>query len=165
MELVSVFVLDGNKQVSTFLAWFFFDSGSFAILTYILSSNVPEIVPYILQFFLKIPMPLSVIQILSIDLGSDMLPGLALGSEKPEKNIMKRPPVGSSEKILDWEVYNEPNIFFWQGPRDMYAELLTRAYASIKAANPQARVLGCSTAVIDLGSFAGPSHCRRRSTH
>jgi len=74
-------------------------------VTYILSSNVPEIVPYILSFFLKIPNPLSVIQILSIDLGSDMLPGLALGSEKPEKNIMNRPPVGKKEKILDFEVF------------------------------------------------------------
>ncbi|WP_345975382.1 cation-transporting P-type ATPase [Sulfurimonas sp. HSL3-7] len=80
-------------------------------VTYILSSNVPEIVPYILQFFFKIPMPLSVIQILSIDLGSDMLPGLALGSEKPEKNIMKRPPVGSDEKILDWEVFKRGYFF------------------------------------------------------
>ena len=80
-------------------------------VTYILSSNVPEIVPYILHFFLLIPLPLSVIQILSIDLGSDMLPGLALGSEKPEKNIMKRPPVGTSEKILDWEVFKRGYFF------------------------------------------------------
>ena len=80
-------------------------------VTYILSSNVPEIVPYILHFFLKIPLPLSVIQILSIDLGSDMLPGLALGSEKPEKNIMKRPPVGRDEKILDWEVFKRGYFF------------------------------------------------------
>jgi sodium/potassium-transporting ATPase subunit alpha len=80
-------------------------------VTYILSSNVPEIVPYILQFFLKIPLPLSVIQILSIDLGSDMLPGLALGSEKPEKNIMNRPPAGSQEKILDWEVFKRGYFF------------------------------------------------------
>ena len=80
-------------------------------VTYILSSNVPEIVPYILQFFFKIPLPLSVIQILSIDLGSDMLPGLALGSEKPEKNIMKRPPIGNSEKILDWEVFKRGYFF------------------------------------------------------
>ncbi|MDD5372311.1 MAG: cation-transporting P-type ATPase [Sulfurimonas sp.] len=80
-------------------------------VTYILSSNVPEIVPYILHFFLKIPLPLSVIQILSIDLGSDMLPGLALGSEKPEKNIMKRPPVGINEKILDWEVFKRGYFF------------------------------------------------------
>jgi len=80
-------------------------------VTYILSSNVPEIVPYILHFFLKIPLPLSVIQILSIDLGSDMLPGLALGSEKPEKNIMKRPPVGVDEKILDFEVFKRGYFF------------------------------------------------------
>jgi len=80
-------------------------------VTYILSSNVPEIVPYILQFFFKIPVPLSVIQILSIDLGSDMLPGLALGSEQPEKNIMSRPPVGKNEKILDWEVFKRGYFF------------------------------------------------------
>ncbi len=80
-------------------------------VTYILSSNVPEIVPYILQFFLKIPLPLSVIQILSIDLGSDLLPGLALGSEKPEKNIMNRPPAGRQERILDWEVFKRGYFF------------------------------------------------------
>ncbi|MDD2698708.1 MAG: cation-transporting P-type ATPase [Arcobacteraceae bacterium] len=80
-------------------------------VTYILSSNVPEIVPYVMSFFFKIPNPLSVIQILSIDLGSDMLPGLALGSEKPEKNIMKRPPVARDEKILDWEVFKRGYFF------------------------------------------------------
>ncbi|PIY22157.1 MAG: ATPase, partial [Deltaproteobacteria bacterium CG_4_10_14_3_um_filter_60_8] len=80
-------------------------------VTYLLASNVPEIIPYVLQFFLKIPLPLSVIQILSIDLGSDMLPGLALGSEQPEKNIMNRPPVGRSEKILDWEVFKRGYFF------------------------------------------------------
>jgi GH35 family endo-1,4-beta-xylanase len=51
--------------------------------------------------------------------------------------------------IRHWEVYNEPNIFFWQGPRDMYAELLKKAYTAIKKANPEAEVLGCSTAGID----------------
>ncbi|MBW6520248.1 MAG: cation-transporting P-type ATPase [Desulfoarculaceae bacterium] len=80
-------------------------------VTYILASNIPEILPYILQFFLKIPLPLSVIQILSIDLGSDILPGLALGSERPEKNIMLRPPVGRHEKILDWEVFKRGYFF------------------------------------------------------
>lgn len=80
-------------------------------VTYILSSNIPEIVPYILQFFLRIPLPLSVIQILTIDLGSDMLPGLALGSEKPEKDIMDRPPVGKHERILDAEVFKRGYFF------------------------------------------------------
>lgn len=53
------------------------------------------------------------------------------------------------DTIQHWEVWNEPNIFFWQGPRDMYAELLKKAYEAIKKANPNALVLGCSTAGID----------------
>jgi len=80
-------------------------------VTYILSSNIPEIVPYILQFFLRIPLPLSVIQILSIDLGSDMVPGLALGSERPEKDVMNRAPVGRDERILDREVFRRGYFF------------------------------------------------------
>jgi hypothetical protein len=55
------------------------------------------------------------------------------------------------DDIRHWEVWNEPNIFFWQGPRDMYADLLKQAYAAIKKANPRALVLGCSTAGIDFG--------------
>ena len=51
--------------------------------------------------------------------------------------------------IRHWEVWNEPNIFFWQGPRDLYADLLRWAFAAIKKANPDALVLGCSTAGID----------------
>lgn len=53
--------------------------------------------------------------------------------------------------IKHWEVWNEPNIFFWQGPREMYAELLKQAYAAIKQVDPTAHVLGCSTAGIDQG--------------
>ncbi|MGC9436029.1 MAG: cation-translocating P-type ATPase [Methanomicrobiales archaeon] len=80
-------------------------------VTYILSSNIPEIVPYICFFFLPIPLPLSVIQILTIDLGSDMVPGLALGSESAEQGIMDRPPVGRDEQILDWEVFKRGYFF------------------------------------------------------
>lgn len=53
------------------------------------------------------------------------------------------------DRIRYWEVWNEPNIGFWSGPKEMYAQLLTKAYDAIKAADPQAVVLGCSTAGID----------------
>ncbi len=53
--------------------------------------------------------------------------------------------------VHHWEIWNEPNIFFWQGPREMYAELLKQAYAAVKKGNPNAQVLGCSTAGIDQG--------------
>ena len=52
-------------------------------LTYILTSNVPEIIPYLAFVVFRIPLPLTIIQILAVDLGTDMLPALGLGAEKP----------------------------------------------------------------------------------
>jgi hypothetical protein len=52
-------------------------------------------------------------------------------------------------KIKYWEIWNEPNIFFWSGPKELYADLLKQAYDAIKAEDPEAVVLGCSTAGID----------------
>ena len=51
--------------------------------------------------------------------------------------------------IKYWEIWNEPNIFFWQGPREMYARLLSKSYAAIKDVDPDAQVLGLSTAGVD----------------
>ncbi len=53
------------------------------------------------------------------------------------------------DDIHQWEIWNEPNIFFWQGPKDKYAELLIQSYAAIKEIDPSAEVLGISTAGID----------------
>jgi hypothetical protein len=52
--------------------------------------------------------------------------------------------------IHQWEIWNEPNIFFWQGPEDMYAELLMKSYITIKDIDPSAEVLGLSTSGIDF---------------
>jgi sodium/potassium-transporting ATPase subunit alpha len=70
-------------------------------LTYILTSNVPEIVPYLAFVLLRIPLPLTVIQILAVDLGTDMLPALGLGAEKPGPTIMRQPPRPRSERLLN----------------------------------------------------------------
>ncbi|MBN2328004.1 MAG: beta-galactosidase [Candidatus Omnitrophica bacterium] len=51
--------------------------------------------------------------------------------------------------IHQWEIWNEPNIFFWQGTDELYAELLTKSYAAVKEIDPSAEVLGISTAGID----------------
>ena len=56
--------------------------------------------------------------------------------------------------IHHWEIWNEPNIFFWQGPKDMYAELLRRSYAAVKEVDPSAQVLGMSTSGIDYNFIA-----------
>jgi magnesium-transporting ATPase (P-type) len=49
----------------------------------------------------KIPLPLTVMQVLAIDLGTDILPALALGMEPPEPGIMRRPPRARSERLLN----------------------------------------------------------------
>ena len=69
-------------------------------IAYILTSNIPEILPFIAFVLLDIPLPLTVILILSIDLGTDILPALGLGAEKPETDVMKRKPRPRSERLL-----------------------------------------------------------------
>jgi len=53
------------------------------------------------------------------------------------------------DRVKHWEIYNEPNIFFWDGPKELYPELVKKAYATIKAEDPEAQVLAISTAGID----------------
>lgn len=70
-------------------------------MTYILASNIPELVPFIAMVFLKIPPALNILQILAIDIGTDMVPALALGAEPPEKGILRRRPRDYKENLLD----------------------------------------------------------------
>jgi magnesium-transporting ATPase (P-type) len=63
-------------------------------ITYIFTHNVAEAVPFIL-FVLsggRIPLALNVMQVLSIDLGTDTIPGLALGAEPPAPGVMEQQP-------------------------------------------------------------------------
>jgi calcium-translocating P-type ATPase len=69
-------------------------------LTYILTSNVPELVPYLAFVLFRIPLPLTVIQILAVDLGTDLVPALALGAEPPARDTMARPPRRRDEPLL-----------------------------------------------------------------
>lgn len=70
-------------------------------ITYILASNMAEFIPFLAMVFLKIPPALVILQILAIDLGTDMLPALALGAEEPEAGILLQPPRKKSKPLLD----------------------------------------------------------------
>jgi P-type Ca2+ transporter type 2C len=61
---------------------------------YIFTSNTPEAVPFIVFAFSggQVPLALGVMHILAIDLGTDLVPALALGAEPPEAGVMQRPP-------------------------------------------------------------------------
>lgn len=67
---------------------------------YIFSSNIGELVTVFTAILLALPAPLTAILILSVDLGTDVLPALAIGVDTPEKDIMERPPRNPKTKIM-----------------------------------------------------------------
>ncbi len=70
---------------------------------YHFSSNVAELIAF-LAWGLSggaIPLPLVVMQVLAIDLGTDLLPAIALGTERPEPGVMDRPPRPHNERLLN----------------------------------------------------------------
>ncbi|HSE59126.1 MAG TPA: cation-transporting P-type ATPase [Nitrospiraceae bacterium] len=69
--------------------------------TYVLSSNVPEIVPYLGYGLVGIPLAITVPQILAVDLGTDIVPALALGSEPPHQSVMDQPPRPRTERLMN----------------------------------------------------------------
>ncbi len=82
-------------------------------ITYIFSSNVPEVVPFLATATFSIPLALTVRQILAIDMGTDILPALALGIEKPEVSIMSEPPRPRFQPLLDRSLLT--HAFLWLG--------------------------------------------------
>jgi Ca2+-transporting ATPase len=75
------------------------------LLAYIFSHNLAELAPILAAVFVGFPLvPLNALQVLSIDLGSDVLPGLALGTERPEPGTMARPPRPTGEHLFSWSV-------------------------------------------------------------
>jgi sodium/potassium-transporting ATPase subunit alpha len=70
-------------------------------LTYSLAHNVPELIPYLVFSLVNIPLALTPIQILSIDMGTDSLTPLGLGVEKPDPRIMQRPPRSHHQRLFD----------------------------------------------------------------
>ena len=73
-------------------------------IVYIITHTIPEVLPFIAFILFALPLPMPVQLILAIDLGTDMLPALALGEEKGEEDIMKRPPRPRKEKLLTPQV-------------------------------------------------------------
>lgn len=61
-------------------------------IAYTLSSNIPEIAPFLVFITLSTPLPLSTVLILFIDLGTDMVPAISMAWENKEADIMRRPP-------------------------------------------------------------------------
>ncbi|GHE49604.1 cation-translocating P-type ATPase [Streptomyces capitiformicae] len=95
-------------------------------LVYLFSHNIGELVPILAATFAGFPLvPISAVQILAIDLGSDVLPALALGAEPPEPDVMERPPRSRRERLFSGAVVGRilflggiqaacvTGVFFW----------------------------------------------------
>jgi Ca2+-transporting ATPase len=82
-------------------------------ITYIFSSNVPELLPFLATASFGLPLALTVRQILAIDMGTDILPALALGMERPEPDVMRQPPRPRFQPLLDRPLLLR--AFLWLG--------------------------------------------------
>lgn len=70
-------------------------------LAYFLTSNVAEAAPFVLFVLAGVPLPLTVLQVLLVDLGTDILPGLALGIDPPEQGVMTKRPREAGERMVN----------------------------------------------------------------
>ena len=80
-------------------------------LTYILVANLSEAAPFLAMVSLRIPAALTVMQILAVDLGTDILPALGLGAELPEAGLMHQPPRPRQATLLDRSVLQRSYLF------------------------------------------------------
>jgi potassium/sodium efflux P-type ATPase len=81
---------------------------------YIFNSNMAEAVPMIFYLFSRgaIPLPLTIMQVLCIDLGTDMVPAMGLGAETPEPGIMDIPPRSQKEALLSKKLLSRALLYY-----------------------------------------------------
>jgi magnesium-transporting ATPase (P-type) len=80
-------------------------------LTYVLVHNVAELVPFLGFALFKIPLALTPIQVLAIDMGTDSLTALGLGVERPAPRVMQRPPRPRGEGLMNWPLARRAYLF------------------------------------------------------
>ncbi|GGK48150.1 MULTISPECIES: cation-translocating P-type ATPase [Flavobacteriaceae] len=80
-------------------------------VVYLLSSNLAEIISVGIAALLNLPSPLLPLQILFLNLVTDIFPSLALGLGKGEKDLMKKPPRLPNEPIMTAKLWNATIIY------------------------------------------------------
>ncbi|MGE5137649.1 MAG: cation-translocating P-type ATPase [Gemmatimonadota bacterium] len=139
-------------------------------LTYHLTDNVAELVPFVAWAITggKLPLALAVLQILALDIGTDLLPALALGAEPANPRTMQGRMRGGaliSRRLLG-------RVFGVLGPAEAIVEML--AFVAVLLAGgwswgqaPSAELLaaasGTAFTTVVLGQFATAFACRSES--
>ena len=73
-------------------------------ICYVLASNVPELIPFLLFIILKIPLSIETIMIILIDVGTDLAPAIALAWEPEEDQTMKLPPRSNDSHLVGFKL-------------------------------------------------------------
>ena len=91
-------------------------------LTYHLTDNVAELTPFVVWAVSggNFPLALGVLQILCLDIGTDLLPALALGAEPPTERALRRPPEG--RHLIDAPLIRR--VFAVLGPAEATVEMV-----------------------------------------
>jgi len=75
-------------------------------IAYTLEHLTSEVVPFLLFFVAEIPLPLTTVLILCIDLGTDLFPAISCAYEEAESDIMSRPPRNpNKDKLVGWRLF------------------------------------------------------------
>ena len=140
-------------------------------LTYHLTDNVAELTPFVVWALSggNIPLALGVLQILCLDIGTDLLPALALGAEAPATGTMDRPP--SSRHLIDGQVLRR--VFGVLGPVEAAVEMAAffvalgvagwRPGESFPSGAPLLAASGAAFAAVVIGQMANAFACRSAS--
>jgi magnesium-transporting ATPase (P-type) len=137
-------------------------------LTYHLTDNVAELTPFVIWALSggRFPLALGVLQILCLDIGTDLLPALALGAEEPAPHVLERPP--TKRHLLDWALLRR--VFGVLGPAQAVVEMSAFLTALVVAGwwpgdeFPTGHALfaasGAAFAAVVLGQAANAFACR-----
>ena len=136
-------------------------------LTYHLTDNVAELTPFVIWALSggQFPLALGVLQILALDIGTDLLPALALGAEPPGRRILARPP--ERRHLMDRQLIIR--VFCILGPVEAATEMAV--FSTVLAAGgwsrgqvPPAGLLmaasGAAFTAVVLGQLANAFACR-----
>lgn len=136
-------------------------------LTYHLTDNVAELTPFVIWALSggQFPLALGVLQILALDIGTDLLPALALGAEQPGKRVLARPP--ERRHLMDRKLM--VRVFCVLGPVEAVIEMA--AFSAVlfgggwdRGETPEPGLLmaasGAAFTAVVLGQLANAFACR-----
>lgn len=140
-------------------------------LTYHLTDNVAELAPFVIWALSggRFPLALSVLQVLSLDVGTDILPALALGTEPPSERLLERPP--RDRHLLDRSVLIR--AFGLLGPVEALVEMVAflasmvamgwRPGTAFPAGSAFLTASGAAFSAVVIGQMANAFACRSAS--